>query len=173
MTVATAAQGGDKANTAVYVGTLPMQPENAVVRYRVKAHTTETPSRVVTSPRRFDPFDWHALFHHPRVATGTPIYHVFVTPRNWGELVSIAGGGRCTSVSELLLLRRVRARADLVVVTSTVAVGRQPVLWQLLCAPRVEQQSAGCRRLRQRGARHSNAFARLVVGWCCAPARSV
>lgn len=97
MTEATAAQGGGKIGKSTFVATIGAQPESTVMRYRIVGTTNETPPRTMTSPRRYDPFEWHAYFHSPRISTPTPIYHLFLTPANWGRLYDYANGGRCTS----------------------------------------------------------------------------
>ena len=48
MQIATAAQGGAKEDGEVFIVTLPSQPASTIIRYRIRADTAETPSRLVT-----------------------------------------------------------------------------------------------------------------------------
>ncbi len=67
-----------------YVATVPAQPENSVVRYRVKADRGSGDE--ILSPRWSDPFDTHAYFVSPEIQTKATVYQVFITQKNWTQL---------------------------------------------------------------------------------------
>ena len=66
--------------------TLPAQPDNAVVRYRVVGDRGD--GMEVISPRPSDPYRWHSYFVTPGPNTEgvTPIYQLFITKARWEEL---------------------------------------------------------------------------------------
>lgn len=60
-----------------YTGTLPVQADRSVVRYRIRADRGAGLETV--SPRADDPFGWHAYFVTPTRTPGNPIYDCFIS----------------------------------------------------------------------------------------------
>jgi hypothetical protein len=86
-------QGGDLLpGDAAYSAILPGLPDNAIVRYRVRADLGSGVETV--SPRPTDPFGWHAYFVQPVIETTTRTYHVFISRANWGRMYTNITGGR-------------------------------------------------------------------------------
>ena len=80
------------AGDRVFAGLLPARPANSIVRYRVLADRGS--GREVVSPRPSDPYRSHAYFVEPSIATGTRLYHVFISPANWGTMWRNIEAGR-------------------------------------------------------------------------------
>src|SRR5690606_3454719 len=81
----------------------PAQPERAIVRYRVRV-TVGGEARVA-SPRRDDPYDWHAYYVSPEIDTDTPVYEIFIDPAHWTTMYESSDQGRvaddrCTLIPE-------------------------------------------------------------------------
>lgn len=75
-----------------WVATLPVLPDNTIVRYRIAVDTGA--GLTVISPRPSDPFDWHAIAQVPTVATTTKVYHLYIAPSAWGQMWTSLNGGR-------------------------------------------------------------------------------
>jgi spore coat protein CotH len=63
---------------------LPPQPDNAVVRYRVRG--ARGGAVEVVSPRPSDPYRWYAYFVAPQVQSKSRVYHMFISAKNWTQL---------------------------------------------------------------------------------------
>jgi hypothetical protein len=68
----------------VYQATLPRQPDNSVVRYRIVANRGAGQEPI--TPRPSDPNPWRAYFVTPALVTDARVYHMFISPANWGQL---------------------------------------------------------------------------------------
>jgi hypothetical protein len=76
-----------------FEASLPPEPDNAVVRYRVVGDRGG--GREVISPRPSDPADWHAYFVTPPGDAGnTPAYHLFISKANWEAMWDFIEPGR-------------------------------------------------------------------------------
>jgi hypothetical protein len=71
-------------NNGIYEATIPAQPNNSIVRYRIVADLGNGPE--VISPRASDPFPWWAYFVTPPVNTTSPVYHMFIKKEDWNQL---------------------------------------------------------------------------------------
>ncbi len=71
-------------NNGFYEATLPKQPNNSIVRYRVLVD--KGAGQEVISPRPSDPLGWWAYFVTPPVNTSAPIYHLFIKKENWTQI---------------------------------------------------------------------------------------
>ena len=67
-----------------YEATLPKQPNNSIVRYRILVDKGS--GAEVISPRPSDPLGWWAYFVTPPVNTTAPIYQVFIKKENWNQI---------------------------------------------------------------------------------------
>ena len=72
------------ANGGFYEATLPKQPNNSIVRYRILVD--KGTGAEVISPRPSDPLTWWAYFVTPPVNTSAPIYHLFIKKDDWTQL---------------------------------------------------------------------------------------
>ena len=75
-----------------YEASLPAQPDNSIVRYRVRADLGA--GSTVLSPRLSDPFQWWAYFVTPALNTTAPVYQVFINKAQWNTMwdnISAAG----------------------------------------------------------------------------------
>jgi hypothetical protein len=88
----TLARAGMTAADRTYTAELPGQSENTLIRYRIRAGRAGTDDRVI-SPRPSDPFEWHALFVTPEIATRSAVYHLFISPANWTAIWKNAVAG--------------------------------------------------------------------------------
>ncbi len=68
-----------------FTALLPPQPENSIVRYRVRG-SVEGFDEQVLSPRPSDAAAWHAYFVAPEIDTTTRTYHLFISRDSWGKL---------------------------------------------------------------------------------------
>jgi hypothetical protein len=73
-----AAAGGE------WQASLPPQPDNSIVRYRVVGNRGA--GAEVISPRPSDPYGWHAYFVSPVVNTTARVYQLFISRLNWAHL---------------------------------------------------------------------------------------
>lgn len=89
-TVALVDDGG-----GAYSAVLPPQPEQSIVRYRVRAGDGEA-GRLL-SPRPDDPFAWHAYFVSPKLDSNTRVYQLFIAPDAWTSMWTNIQGGRVAS----------------------------------------------------------------------------
>lgn len=83
------------ANAAVpmaFTATLPAQPANSIVRYRIVAN--DGLGIRVFSPREREPQQWHGFFVAPEIQSRTRTYHLFVEPEDWALLWSNIIDGR-------------------------------------------------------------------------------
>lgn len=71
-------------NNGAYEATLPPQPNNSIVRYRILA--SRGGASEVFSPRPSDPMPYWAYFVTPPVATTSPLYQLFIKKTNWNQL---------------------------------------------------------------------------------------
>ena len=71
-------------NNGSYEVSLPPQPSNSIVRYRILADLGSGP--VVVSPRPSDPLAWWAYFVTPPISTQAPLYQVFIKKDDWNQL---------------------------------------------------------------------------------------
>jgi hypothetical protein len=71
-------------NGGVYEATLPPQPDNSIVRYRILADRGSGPE--VISPRASDPFTFWAYFVTPPVSTTSAFYQVFIKKDDWNQM---------------------------------------------------------------------------------------
>lgn len=83
---------GMTAADQTYTAELPGQSENTLIRYRIRAVRPGTGDQVI-SPRPTDPFEWHALFVTPEIATKSAVYHLFISPANWTTIWKNAVAG--------------------------------------------------------------------------------
>ncbi len=78
------------ANGGAFEATLPPQPNNAIVRYRIRGDRGA--GRETISPRRSDPLEWHAYFVTPPAilpggATSTAqSYYLFIHQADWTQM---------------------------------------------------------------------------------------
>jgi CotH kinase protein/Lamin Tail Domain len=84
--------GDATAGDRLYTGTLPAQAERSIVRYRVRV-TAEGAERVA-SPRPDDPFEWHAYYVSPVIASQAPVYELFIDPDAWTTMYQNVDNGR-------------------------------------------------------------------------------
>lgn len=68
----------------LYEASLPPQPDNSIVRYRIQVDQGSGPE--VISPRPSDPLGWWAYFVSPKVETTAPIYHLFLKKEDWNQI---------------------------------------------------------------------------------------
>lgn len=71
-------------NNGFYEATVPKQPNNSIVRYRIlvdKGSGSE-----VISPRPSDPLTHWAYFVSPPAASTAPAYNVFIKKENWNQM---------------------------------------------------------------------------------------
>lgn len=66
---------------------LPERAANSVVRYRIVDATGPTPQAL--SPT----VGWHAYFVEPEISSDSRIYHLFISPKNWGQLWDVLQAG--------------------------------------------------------------------------------
>jgi PKD repeat protein len=97
--------GGDLiAQDGIYSALLPTQPNNSIVRYRIRGNRGGGAGVEVISPRPSDPKDWHAYFVSPIITQTTNpktrIYQLFITPANWTTLWNNIQGGRVSGCAE-------------------------------------------------------------------------
>ncbi|HLU48364.1 MAG TPA: CotH kinase family protein, partial [Planctomycetota bacterium] len=91
--------GADReAGDLVFSATLPGDPENSIIRYRIVVGDGEDAQ--VLSPRPSDPFEWHAWFVEPRIETTTRTYQLFITPVDWALMWTNIQGGRVAGCNE-------------------------------------------------------------------------
>jgi spore coat protein CotH len=90
--------GDDTAGDRVYTAALPAQAERSIVRYRVRV-TAGTETRQA-APRPDDPFDWHAYYVAPVIATSTPVYELFIDPDQWTTMYQNVDNGRVDGCAE-------------------------------------------------------------------------
>ncbi len=74
---------------------LPGQPDNSIVRYRVRGDRGDGRSSVV-GPRDSDPYGFYAYFVGPDLPGKAPAYQIFIARANWGLLHSWVTPGRAT-----------------------------------------------------------------------------
>ncbi len=74
------------------------QPENTIVRYRIRADRGNGDE--IVSPRSTDPQAWHAYFVAPVIDTETRVYQLFIGRRNWGRLNTNIAPNRVTGCNE-------------------------------------------------------------------------
>lgn len=72
------------ANSGFYEATLPKQPNNSIVRYRILVD--KGAGSEVISPRASDPLSWWAYFVTPPVNTNAPIYNLFIKKEDWTQI---------------------------------------------------------------------------------------
>src|SRR5262249_36648903 len=78
--------------------TLPSQPANSVVRYRINAVRGTTSG--VVRPRASDPLQWQSYFVTPTITlkngkeTQADVYHLFIKPGLWTNLETWLAKGR-------------------------------------------------------------------------------
>ena len=90
--------GGDLASEDdIFSAILPGQPQNSVVRYRIRADRGE--GAEIVSPRPTDPNDWHAYFVSPVINTTTRVYQVLISPASWGKMWTNIQSGRASGCS--------------------------------------------------------------------------
>lgn len=87
--------GDATAGDRVYTSTLPAQAERSIVRYRVRV--TAAGQARVASPRPDDPYQWHAYYVSPVIATETPVYELFIDPAAWTTMYQNVDNGRVDS----------------------------------------------------------------------------
>lgn len=75
-----------------YSALLPPQAENSIVRFRVLLDVASEARPI--SPRPTDPYEWHAYFVDPGIATTSPVHHLFIDPGRWTQLWDNIEGGR-------------------------------------------------------------------------------
>lgn len=86
-------QDGDLvAGDRIFSAIIPRQTNNSVVRYRVHADRGDGLEQL--APRTTDPNPWFSYFVSPNIASNSKIYHLFVSPQNWGRMWTNIGGGR-------------------------------------------------------------------------------
>jgi hypothetical protein len=71
-------------NGGVYEATLPAQPNNSIVRYRILADRGS--GAEVFSPRPSDPFGWWGYFVTPPINTASSLYQLFIKKSNWNQM---------------------------------------------------------------------------------------
>jgi hypothetical protein len=71
-------------NNGTYEASLPAQPDNSIVRYRILADVGA--GQVVVSPRPSDPMAWWAYFVTPPINTQAPLYQLFIKKEDWNQL---------------------------------------------------------------------------------------
>lgn len=71
-------------NNGAYEATLPPQPNNAIVRYRILVDQGRGVE--VISPRASDPLPYWAYFVSPPVTTSSTLFHLFVKKADWNQL---------------------------------------------------------------------------------------
>jgi hypothetical protein len=85
--------GGDEtAGDRVFGAVLPPQPDNSIVRYRVRI-TGDGETRQAL-PRPSAPYAWHAYFVSPVVDTTSTTFHLFVASQRWTEMWNNIEPGR-------------------------------------------------------------------------------
>jgi hypothetical protein len=72
----------DVADGKIHQAILPSKAANTIVRYRVVVERGGR--REVISPRPSDPYGWWAYFVSPTVTSASPVYHMLISPKNWG-----------------------------------------------------------------------------------------
>ncbi|MFZ5891046.1 MAG: lamin tail domain-containing protein [Myxococcota bacterium] len=77
-------------STSRYSLTLPPSPEGSLVRYQVWAERAG--NMVQVFPRASDPIRHRSYFVTPNVASSSRVYHLFITPEDWGKLESSLSG---------------------------------------------------------------------------------
>jgi hypothetical protein len=96
--------GGDLiAGDGIYSVVLPPQPDNSIVRYRIRADLEPGGAGIeVVSPRPSpkDAYAWHAYFVSPVINTTTRVYQLFITPANWTALWDNIQGGRVSGCAD-------------------------------------------------------------------------
>ncbi len=78
-----------------YVARIPAQPEDSWVRWRVEYFIDDEWAPL--APRADEPREqpWLALFVPPPTTSRMPVYHLFITPRDWARIYKNALDGRC------------------------------------------------------------------------------
>lgn len=71
-------------NNGAWEATLPPQPDNSIVRYRIQADRGS--GQEVLSPRPSDPLGWWAYFVSPPINTTANVYHLFIKKSDWTQL---------------------------------------------------------------------------------------
>lgn len=85
--------GGDEtAGDSVFSASLPPQPDNSIVRYRVRV-TGDGETRQAL-PRPSAPYAWLAYFVSPVVDTTSTTFHIFIASQRWTEMWSNIEPGR-------------------------------------------------------------------------------
>ena len=77
-----------------FTATLPQQPANSIVRYRVLADRGAGVE--VISPRPGEPYEWHAYFVSPELNSQSRLYQLFVAPSDWTRMWDNIDNGRVT-----------------------------------------------------------------------------
>ncbi|MBN1419171.1 MAG: lamin tail domain-containing protein [Planctomycetes bacterium] len=85
-------EGDREAGDDIFSAMIPPQKDASIIRFRIRADWGD--GMQVISPRATDPNEWHACFVTPRVDTTTPIYQIYISPANWGQMWTNAQGGR-------------------------------------------------------------------------------
>lgn len=70
--------------------TLESYAQTTLVRYRIVADRGITADEVI-SPRPSDPFGWYGFFVEPAVQTNSKFYHLWIEPKNWGQVYANTG----------------------------------------------------------------------------------
>ncbi len=75
-----------------YEATLPKQPNNSIVRYRILVDKGS--GAEVISPRPTDPLTHWAYFVSPPAASSAPVYNIFIKKENWNQIYDNAWPAR-------------------------------------------------------------------------------
>ena len=71
-------------DNGVFQATLPPQPGNSIVRYRILGDRGA--GQEIISPRPSDPFEWWAYFVTPPIQTAASVYHLFISKADWNKM---------------------------------------------------------------------------------------
>jgi hypothetical protein len=84
------AVAGDDEFTVILSG----RAVNSIVRYRILADRGGSGGLEPVYPRPTDPNSWRAYLAAPIINTTTAVYHVFISPANWGTMWTNVDQGR-------------------------------------------------------------------------------
>jgi hypothetical protein len=73
-----------------FLATLDGFGQTTLVRYRILADRGVAADEVI-SPRPSDPYGWYGFFVEPAVTTKSKFYHLWVEPKDWGQIYANAG----------------------------------------------------------------------------------
>jgi len=71
-------------NNGFYEATIPKQPNNSIVRYRVLVD--KGAGAEIISPRPSDPLQWWSYFVTPPINSSAPVYQIFIKKENWNQI---------------------------------------------------------------------------------------